>query len=146
MPAGRTIAILVLFAAAALVGAQVAPAFFNKAATGGPLTVATSTLSPPGGVSATQVNCRNNKPVEIEVAWSATSSGYATSYTVERAGAAGGPYTALSSVPIAKTSYIDSGESPAYSTTYYYRVTVMYRSWSATSASASVKTLSRLCA
>jgi hypothetical protein len=139
------IAILVLFAAAALASAQVALAVFDKAASGGPLTVKTATLSPPGGVSATQVNCRNNKPVEIEVAWSATSSGYATSYTVERATAGGGPYTALSSVEIGKTSYTDSSGSLAYSTTYYYRVSAVYRSWSATSTSASVKTLSRLC-
>jgi hypothetical protein len=142
---GISAVVLALVAVALLVSAQVALAVFTKVVTGGPLTVATSTLSPPSGVTASQFNCRTNRTSEIEVAWSATSSGYATSYTVERATASSGPYTALSSVPIGKTSYTDSSGSLAYSTTYYYRVSAVYRSWSATSAAASVKTLSKTC-
>jgi hypothetical protein len=148
MPPGRklvSLAILAVSVVAMLAGAQVALAVFTKAADGGPLTVETATLVAPGGVSATQIDCRNNKAPEVEVAWSATSSTYATSYTVERATASGGPYTALGSVSSTKTSYTDSSGSLAYSTTYYYRVAAVYRSWSATSAYASVKTLSRLC-
>jgi hypothetical protein len=136
---------LALLACVALFSAQVALAIFNKSVTGGPLTIATASFSPPSAVAATQVNCRTNKNPEVSVEWSATSSTYATSYTVERATASAGPYTALSSVAIDKTSYTDTSAALTYSTTYYYRVSAVYHSWTATSASASVKTLSKLC-
>jgi hypothetical protein len=139
-------AILVFAVTAMLASAQVALAVFRHTATGGPLTLVTATLSPPKGVSATQVNCRTNKNPEIEVSWTATSSAYATSYTVERATAGAGPYTAVGSVPIGEeTSYTDKSGSLSSSTTYYYRATTIYRSWSATSTAASVKTLSKFC-
>jgi hypothetical protein len=128
-----------------LASAQVALAVFTHTATGGPLTVATATLSPPTGVSATQVNCRINKNPEIEVSWTATSSTWASTYTVERATASTGPYTSVASVAIGKTSYTDKSASLGYSTTYYYRVAAVYQSWSATSTPASVKTLNSLC-
>jgi hypothetical protein len=140
-----SIALATLLAAVLLASAQVALAVFNKTATGGPLTVATSTLAAPGKASATQVNCRTNKTPEIEVSWSASSSSYASTYTVERATASSGPYTSVSSVPISDTAYTDKSASLAFSTTYYYRVSAVYRSWNAASASGSVKTLSKSC-
>jgi hypothetical protein len=138
-------AILALLATAMLVSAQVALAAFTHTAAGGPLTLTAATLVAPGNVTVTQVSCRSNKTPEIEASWSATSSGYATSYTVERATASGGPYTSLGSVPIGETSYIDKSGSLAYSTTYYYRTAAVFHSWSATSTAASVKTLSKFC-
>src|ERR1700685_3736220 len=95
----------VLLAVAMLASAQVALAVFTHTATGGPLTVATATLAPAKGLAAVQVNCRTNKTPEIEVSWTATSSTYATSYAVERATLSTGPYTAVGSVAIGKTSY-----------------------------------------
>ena len=139
-----SVAVSSLLAIATLATAQVALAVFTHTATGGPLTLVTATLSPATGVTATQVNCRIDKSPEIEVSWTATSSTYATSYTVERATTSNGTYTSLASVAIGKTSYTDSA-SLAYSTTYYYRVTVVYHSWDATSTTASVKTLSKSC-
>jgi hypothetical protein len=138
-------AVLALFASAALVFAPVALAVFTHAAAGGPQTVATSTLAAPKGVAAAQVNCRLDKSPEVEVKWSATSSTYATSYEVERATSSAGSYTELASVAYGKTSYTDKSTSLASSTTYYYRVTAEYQSWSATSVAASVKTLSKSC-
>ena len=138
-------ATLALLAAALLAGAPVALAVFNKIATGGPLTVATSTLAAPGKAAATQVNCHINKSPEVEVRWSATSSSYASTYMVERATASVGPYTAVSSVPIGETAYTDKSASLAYSSTYYYRVSAVYRSWNAVSTSGSVKTLGKSC-
>jgi hypothetical protein len=134
-----------LLATSALASAQVALAVFTNSAGGGPLTVATSTLSSPKSPRASQVNCRSNKTPEIEVSWSATSSSYATSYTVERATASAGPYTSLGSVAIGETAYADRSGSLAYSTTYYYRVSAVFRSWIATSGTASVRTLSKSC-
>jgi len=144
-PIRTRFAILVLLASAMLVSPALALAVFNNTVVGGPLTVGTSTLVAPAKVSATQLSCHANKTPEIEVSWSASTSSYATSYTVERATASSGPYTSVSSVTIGKTSYIDSSGLLAFSTTYYYRVGVVYHSWSSASAAASVRTLSKNC-
>jgi hypothetical protein len=140
-----SVVIVALLVSATLASAQVALAVFNKAAVGGPLTIATSTLEAPATVIAAQVNCRTNKNPEIEISWLATSSSYATSYTVERATASSGPYTSVSSVAVGKTTYLDSSGTLASSGTYYYRVSTVYRSWSAISSSTTVKTLSKFC-
>ncbi len=132
------LALLLVFAGPAL-------ALFKSAVVGGPSTIATSTLAAPGKASASQYLCRTGKVSEVEVGWSATSSTYATSYEVERATVAAGPYTAVASVAIGKSSYIDAGPL-AYSTTYYYRVSSVFRSWSTANAYTSVKTLNKSCA
>jgi hypothetical protein len=134
-----------LLTVAVLICAPMALAVFNKSQLDGPLTVATATLAAASEVNATQSNCRVNKGVEIGVTWSASSSSYATSYTVERATSSNGPYTSVASVEISKHSYTDSSGSLAYSTTYYYRVSVVYRSWSTASTADPVKTLSKYC-
>jgi hypothetical protein len=140
-----SVAIIALLAAVLLASAQVALAAFSKTAAGGPLMVATATLAAPGKATATQVGCRSNKPPEIEVRWSATSSSYASTYTVERATASSGPYTSVSSVPIEETAYTDKSASLASSSTYYYRVSALCYSWNTASTSGSVRTLSKSC-
>jgi hypothetical protein len=141
---GTTAAILVLLAGAMLLSAQVALAVFTHTAGGGPLTVATATLAAPGSVKATQASCKISKAPEVEVTWSATTSTYTTSYTVERATVSSGPYTSLGSVAMGETSYTDKS-SLSYSTTYYYRASSVFHSWTATSGSTSAKTLSKSC-
>jgi hypothetical protein len=140
-----SVAVLALFTAVLLASAPVALAVFSKTAAGGPLTLATATLAAPGKAAATQVNCHSNKAPEIEVSWSASSSSYASTYTVERATASAGPYTSVSSVPIGETAYTDKSASLASSTTYYYRVSTVYRSWNTASTAGSVRTLSKSC-
>lgn len=140
-----TVAILAFLTGAMLAGAHAALAVFNDPASGGPLTLITATLSPAKAVTAAQVNCRLNKNPEIEVTWTATGSTYATSYSIELATASTGPYTSVASVAIGKTSYTDTSGALASSTTYFYRVAAVYRSWNAPSTVALVKTLSKLC-
>jgi hypothetical protein len=140
-----SLVIAVLVAAFALTGAQIALAVFITAKVGGPLTVATGSLGAAGSLTAAQVNCRTNKSPEIELEWTVTSSTYATSYAVERATASAGPYTSVATVALDKTSYTDSSGALASSTTYYYRVSVVFHSWSKPSAYVSVKTLSKFC-
>ena len=148
MRPGRThisAAILVLLAIAMLASAQAALAVFTRTATGGPLTLVTATLAPAKDLTATQVNCRTNKNPEIEVSWIATTSTYASTYTVERATLSAGPYQAVGSVSSSETSDTDKSGSLASSTTYYYRVSASYRSWSATSTTTAIKTLGKSC-
>lgn len=134
--------LLALLALARFVCTPVALAVFAHGASGGPLTISSATLSPPSDVKAAQVNCKINKSPEVKVEWSAPE--HVNSYVVERATSSAGPYTALATLSAAQTSYTDSS-SVAYSTTYYYCVSVTYHSWTATSASASVKTANKNC-
>lgn len=135
--------LLGLLTVAALVCAPLALAIFTRSVTGGPLTISTATLSPPSEVKASQVNCKINKSPEIKVEWAAPE--WVSSYVVERATSSAGPYTTLATLTATQTSYTDTSASLAYSTTYYYRVSLTYDSWSATSASASVKTSNKNC-
>jgi hypothetical protein len=138
-------------AAAALIGAvllmltfsQVALGVFTHAVSAGPLTVASATMTAPSKLASSQLTCKSGKAPEVQVSWSAGSE-FATSYSVERATASAGPYTVLGSVTSEHLSYIDSS-SPGYSTTYYYRASAVYRSWSKASTYTSVKTLSKFC-
>jgi proline racemase len=139
------LAILALLALAALAGAQVALAVFNKTAKGGPITVATSTLAAPTGLTVVQAKCRTGKAPEVELGWTATTSSYATSYSVERSTTSNGTYTLVASVAIGQSAYTDKTASLAASTTYYYRVGAVYHSWTAASSVKSVKTLSSSC-
>jgi hypothetical protein len=140
-----SLAALALAAVIALTSAHVALAVFSKLVVGGSMTIATSTLAPATGLTAVQVNCRLKKTPEIEVDWAATTSDYVTSYVVERATSSSGPYSERTTLPASQTVYTDKGGSLTYSTTYYYRVSAEYRSWSAVSTVKSIKTLSSSC-
>ena len=135
--------LVALLTVAVLVCAPMALAIFTRGAPGGPLTVSTDTLSPPSEVKVAQVNCKTSKSPEIKVEWLASER--VSSYIAERATSSSGPYTALATVPATQTSYTDTGASLAYSTVYYYRVSLTYHSWSTTSTSASVKTSNKNC-
>jgi hypothetical protein len=139
--------LLVLGAAVALAlaSASAALATFSSSAAGGPMGLSSATLAAPTSPSAAQVNCQKNKPVQISVSWTATSSGFATGYAIRRATTSGGPYSTVASVAISATSYTDASASLAYSTTYYYVVEATYQSWTADSSQSSVTTLSSSC-
>ncbi len=138
-------AVAAIVTLAALTGAQAAFGLFTAKATGGPITVASASLSAPKTVKATQTKCKSNRTPEILVEWTATSSEAATEYAIERATSSNGPYTEFASVSISQHSYIDSSSQLGYSTTYYYRVSATVESWSAVSSAVSVKTLGKLC-
>jgi hypothetical protein len=141
----RSVLVLLIAGAVALAFTSLAIAQFTRTASS-TLPVSTTTLAPPTAVSPTQTNCRNNRPPEITVAWTATTSAFATGYTVERAPAAAGPYATVATLAIGTTSTVDPDLTLAYATAYYYRVHSTFRSWTGTSAVASVTTLSNKCA
>lgn len=137
--------ILTFVATAASLGTQAARAIFTSA-TGATVTVASATMPGPGAPSAEQVNCRRGGgQVEIELQWSATSASYATAYTIERAAAGSSNYSPLATLPIGTLAYIDASASLNTTTTYSYRVSATYRSWSASSPAASVTTANKQC-
>jgi hypothetical protein len=131
--------------ATGLVFVSIATAAFQSSSSAGPMAVSSATLAPPTGTSATQINCRNNKPVQISVSWTATTSAFATGYTVRRATTSGGPYTTIGTTPIGTTSYTDLDPTLAYTTSYYYVVQATYQSWTGTSNQATVTTLNFKC-
>jgi len=129
----------------AMLCAQSAFALFTHAVTGGPLTIASGTLAAPAKVTAAQLTCRTGKAPEVEVSWSASTSSFAVSYSLERATSSNGTYTVLASgIPLETLHRVDAA-SLAASTTYYYRVSSVDHSWVTASASVSVKTLSKSC-
>jgi hypothetical protein len=138
-------AVVAVCVCVALVLTPVALAVFTDPASGGPFTVSSATLSPATKLAVAQPNCRSGKGVELGLTWTATSSSYATSYAVERATSASGPFTLVASLPSTQAAYTDSSGSLAYSTTYYYRVSAVYRSWTAASTVSSIKTLNKFC-
>jgi len=141
----RSLLILPAAVALALATASAALATFTSTASSGPMSLSSATLAPPSGTGATQVSCRNGKPPQISVSWTATSSGFATGYTIRRATTSGGPYSTVANVAIGATSYTDASASLAYTTTYYYVVDSTYLAWTATSNEASVTTLNNKC-
>jgi hypothetical protein len=147
---GATRALAVVSAAIAACGlalalAPLADAVFNSLKSGGSMTLAADTLEAPGSPAAAQTNCHINKSPEIKVEWTASGSGYATSYAVERRTGSTGAYELVAGVNKPGTSYTDKSNGLEYSTTYNYRVSTTYHSWTAASTVVSVKTLSKLC-
>jgi hypothetical protein len=136
---------LALAVAAALAAASIAAAQFTGSVAGGSMALASGTLAPPSAVAAAQTSCRNNKPVQITATWTATTSAFATGYTIERSPTSGGPFSAVGTVAAGTTAYVDTDPTLAYTTTYYYRVQATFNSWTAASAQTSVTTLNSKC-
>lgn len=101
----------------------------------------TATLQPPASVTTT-VNCPNAKKGDILVSWAATTSSFATGYTVSRA-SNGGPPTVIATVAATTTSYDDVTVVGA--TTYTYSVVATYQSWTSVSTNAAPATTARHC-
>ncbi|HEY8757526.1 MAG TPA: hypothetical protein VIN74_03425 [Candidatus Limnocylindria bacterium] len=134
-----------VIAVAALCAASTATAQFTKSATAGPMSFASATLAPPTAVTATQTNCKNNKPPTNTIGWTATSSPFATGYRVERGTTNGGPYSLVANVAIGTTSYLDVDPTLGFTTTYYYRVLSTYQSWTGASGQVALTTLDNKC-
>jgi hypothetical protein len=141
----RNLVSLVVTAAVGLVFTSLAIAQFTRTASAS-LPLSSTTLAPPTALSPVQTNCKNSKPPEITVTWTATTSAFATGYTVERAPAAGGPFATVATLASGTTSTVDPDLTLAYTTTYFYRVSSTFHSWTGTSAVASVTTLNNKCA
>lgn len=141
---GRRALPLAAIVVAALTLAASAAARFDSAAAAG-ATVSSGTLAAPTGSAATQVSCRNNKPPQISIGWTASTSSFVTGYTIERGTTSGGPYTAIGSVSAASSSFADPSTTLAYSTRYYYVVVATFKAWTAGSSEASATTRSSTC-
>ena len=137
--------VVVVAALVALWSSSLALAGFTASAGAGPMSVSSATLAPPTGVSASQLNCRRNRPVRIGINWTKTVSAFATGVAVERATTSGGPYTTIATLGKNKVTYTDADPALAYSTTYYYVVQSTYLNWTGDSAEVSVTTLSSNC-
>ncbi|MGH2880288.1 MAG: hypothetical protein ACRDK4_11870 [Solirubrobacteraceae bacterium] len=133
-----------LVAGLVLVSAQAATALFtgSDSAT---VTVTSAMMPGPGSLGVEQVNCRRNGSVEIELQWTATSASYATSYVVERSTSSSGSYARVAILPIGSLVFIDTSTALNTTTTYYYRVSALYMSWSAPSPLTPVTTLNKQC-
>jgi hypothetical protein len=119
---------LATIAVLALGGSSIAmpgnASFVDQAQDGGN-TLATDTLSPPTGLSATS-------GASISLSWTATTDTYAAGHRIFRATASGGPYSQIAQVtPRTNTTYVDSPSNG----TYYYLARAYYQSWESVNSS-----------
>ena len=140
----RRAVVAIIAVAAALASAAAAFAVFD-ASTSAAGTISTATISPPTGPAAVQVSCKNNKPPQISISWTASPSSFTSGYAIYRSTTSGSGYTQAGTVNASTTTFTDPSTSLAYTTTYYYVVDATYQSWSARSSEAQVTTLSKLC-
>jgi len=108
-------------------------------------TLATATLAPPTSTAAAQVSCKNNKPPQISISWTASASGFTTGYTIYRSTTDGSGYTQIGTTGSSGTSFSDPSTTLAYNTTYYYVVDAAAQAWSARSTQAQATTLGSHC-
>jgi len=129
---------LVLALAAATV-APVALGAWSSSVSAGPLPVSSATIAAPTGAAAAVSACTKHDATALQVAlsWTATSSAFATGYTIKRGTAAGGPFTAVGGVGgRATVTWTDATAALAYSTTYYYVVDATFANWTSPDSNA----------
>jgi hypothetical protein len=87
--------------------------------------ISTQTLQPPTGASAALTSqCKSTKTQQVTVTWTATTSAFATGYTITRSPA----FASSVTVSAATTSWVDN--TVAHSTAYTYTVLATYQQWS----------------
>jgi hypothetical protein len=88
-------------------------------------TLATDTLSPPTGLSATG-------GASVALTWTATTDTYASGHRIFRASSSGGPYSEIAHVtPRTTTTYVDSPGSG----TFYYVARAYFQNWESVNSS-----------
>lgn len=97
--------------------------------TGGTQVVSTGTLAPPTGMTVTSGPCQPGRSVSNRVAWTPTTSAFATGYEVLRDGAV------IGTVAGAEGSSFDDTMA-AWSTTYSYSVRSVRNFWSSSTPAA----------
>lgn len=118
-----------------LVLAAPAEAAFQQAAAA-TATHSTDHLTAPTGLTAT-AGC-NLLAFKVSLAWTATTTAFATGYDIYRATGAGQPVLLASVTPRTTVTYVDT--SVVGLTTYTYTVRTRFASWTKASASASAST------
>ncbi len=123
---------LVALGLAVAVVAPVALGAWSSTVSAGPLPVSSATIVAPAGAAATTSACTKHDAttIQIAVSWTATSSTFATGYTIKRGTAAGGPFTSVGSVSGRTTvTWTDTTGALALSTNYYYVVDATFANW-----------------
>jgi hypothetical protein len=113
--------------------APVALGAWSSTVSAGPLPVSSATLAAPTGAAATTSACTKHDAttIQVGVSWTATSSAFASGYTIMRGTAAGGPFSTVGNVSgRATVTFTDTSGTMAINTVYYYVVVATFASWS----------------
>ena len=95
--------------------------------------MSSATLAAPTGAAATTSACTKHvtSSIQVAVSWTATSSAFATGYTIQRGTSATGPFSTVGTVVGLNTvTFTDTSGTLALSTNYYYVVVATFASWS----------------
>lgn len=139
----RTLLLCVLGLAVAI-AAPAALAGWSSSVSAGPLPVSSATIATPTGAAATTIGAactaHVTSSIQANVSWTATTSAFATGYTISRGTAVGGPFTSVGSVSGNSTvTFTDTSGTLGLSTSYYYVVTATFANW--TSGNSNVATV-----
>jgi fibronectin type 3 domain-containing protein len=129
--------VVVIVAPAALAG-------WSSALSAGPLPVSSATIAASTGAAATTIGAactmHVTSSIQVNVSWTATTSAFATGYTIQRGTAAGGPFATVGTVSgVSTVTFTDTTGTLALSTPYYYVVVATFASW--TSPNSNVATV-----
>lgn len=95
--------------------------------------ISTQSLQAPTGVSAAVTSlCKATKAQQVTVTWTASTSAFATGYTIQRNG------STVATVSATTTSWVDN--TVAHATAYTYTVLATYQQWSSGANAPSVTT------
>src|SRR5438132_9631546 len=101
---------------------------------------ALTTLAPPTNVATTHDGNHTTNPQQVVLTWTATSSGFASGYLVQRAvdqaGACGSFATIATVTPATTTTFIDGAAT--YNQQFCYRVLTYFSNWTAPSVPSNV--------
>ena len=122
-----------------------AAASFSTAPQIGQGSISSAVLAPPTAVSATGGCQTLIVGPQMTLAWTATTSTYATAYKVLRSTTTGGPYTMIATVAGGSTTgYTDTTVS-GLGATYYYVVESSYSNWTSVNSAQAKGTTPVLC-
>lgn len=128
-PAMAAVAVVVIGGLVIGDAASPAGASFRSSPAAPASTYTTGTLTAPGSFS-----CRWNTASQVQVDWTDSTGGFASSTSVERANALAGPYSSIGSTAIPASTFLDN--APGAGTARWYRAVGQRSTWSGTPTAA----------
>lgn len=140
----RTLAATCTIATLCIMAAPLVSATFLTSTSVSQTSISSATIQPPTGLTATGGCQTVVVGPKVTLNWTATTSAYATTYTIYRSTTNGGPYSSIASVATSQNTYTDTSVN-LLSTTYYYVMKSNYLNWTSVNSTQASGTTPALC-